>query len=70
MKLKNLTSLYLDRNNLTNVPVELQKLPLKYLSLSQNKLGRDFHSWNFLSWPLSECIEFLNISDNSVSKSI
>lgn len=67
MKLKSLTTLSLDRNNLTEIPIEFRKLSLKHLSLSHNKLGKNFQSWNFLSWPLSECLEYLNLSGNEVS---
>ncbi|KAK6632722.1 hypothetical protein RUM43_013492 [Polyplax serrata] len=66
MKLKSLTTLSLDRNNLTEIPIEFRKLSLKHLSLSHNKLGKNFQSWNFLSWPLSECLEYLNLSGNEM----
>lgn len=67
MRLKSLTTLSLDKNNLTEIPSEFRKLSLKYLSISHNKLGKNFQSWNFLSWPLSECLEYLNLSGNEVS---
>lgn len=65
LKLNNLTQLSLSKNKLTAIPEKLGSLHLKKLTLDNNDLKNE--DWKFLSGPILNTLEVLDISNNQVS---